>query len=730
VPKNPFWLAPLVGLWLAPGHARGADACLVPQPIQLDETWAEDDPSVHIDAGNMQLQREGGAEFTDGVEIRRGRQRIKAEAARYDKEGRRLSVDGPVEYQAPDLTIRSNDADLDTISQELSFFGASFELPQRPARGGADKLEIRADNSLGLEEVTYTTCPEGKNDWQINASTIDLDIDQGVGTGRNVKLDFKGVPILYLPYISFPISDKRKTGVLIPELRRSTSSGTDLALPYYINLAPNYDLTITPRLLTSRGLQLNSEFRYLLPSHHGNLRMEYLPNDSKLHRDRTLVSAQHVSFFRRAWRLSMDVSDVSDDEYFEDLGSSLSSASRTHLDRRVDFEFFAPNWTFLARAQAFQTIDDQITPDQKPYRRLPQLALQGVWGAGPVNLNLDTEVTSFDRDVGVDGWRFDATPEISVPFERRGMYFTPALAVSYTSYRLDNLSNSTFIDDNPSRTLPIASVDVGMRFERSLRNGRFTQLLQPRLLYVHIPFEQQADLPVFDTIMPDLNLVQLYRKSQFLGPDRIADTDRTSVGFTTRIIDNKTGRERLRATIGQIRYLSAQGVTLAGETPVPEGAAEYLAQVGVHLYGNWNFDVAYQWDDNTSTTTRAETRLQYRPGKGRLFNLAYRFRRGSLEQTDVSAILPIGDRWNLVGRHNFSLRDKTDLESFLGVEYDSCCWRLRVVGRRYVSRSDGQTDNSIAFQLELKGLTNVGDPADKLLERGILGYRDHRDQLP
>ena len=727
MPKNPFWLAPLVGLWLAPGHARGADTCPAPQPIQLDDTWADDDPSVHIDAGNMELQREGGAEFTDGVEIRRGRQRIKAEAARYDNEGRHLSVKGPVEYQAPDLRIRSNDADLDTISQELSFFGASFELPQRPARGGADELEIRADNSLGLEGVTYTTCPQGKDDWQINASKINLDIDQGLGTGRNVKLDFKGVPILYLPYISFPISDQRKTGFLIPELRRSNSSGTDLALPYYINLAPNYDLTLTPRLLTSRGFQLQNEFRYLLPDHSGTLTAEYLPSDSKLNRNRALFSAQHVSFFRRSWRMSMDVADVSDAAYFEDLGSSLSSSSQTHLDRRVDLELFAPNWTFLARAQAFQTIDDQITADQKPYRRLPQLALQGVWRMGPVNLNLDTEVTSFDRDIGVDGWRFDATPQVSFPFERRGMYFTPALAASHTSYQLDNMSTSSFVDDNPSRTLPIASLDAGMRLERSLRNGRFTQLLEPRLLFVHVPFEQQTDIPVFDTILPDLNLVQLYRKSQFLGPDRIADTDQTSIGFTTRIIDNQTGRERLRATVGQIRYFSAQGVTLPGETPISEGTAEYLAEVGVHLYGNWNFDIAYQWNDNTSTTTRAETRLQYRPGKGRLLNLAYRFRRGSLEQTDVSAVLPIGDRWNLVGRHNFSLRDKKALESFLGVEYDSCCWRLRVVGRRYVSRSNGQTENSIAIQLELKGLTSVGDPADKLLERGILGYRDYRD---
>ena len=727
MPKNLFWLVPLIGLWLTPDLARAADACLVTKPFELDDEWADDDPRVKIDAGQVELQREGGAAFSDGVEIRRGKRRLVAEAARYDADGRNLSVDGPVEYQEKDLTIRSLDADLDTVSQQLSFFGASFELPQRPARGAADEIQIRADNTLGLAGVRYTTCPEGKDDWQLHAANINLDIDQGFGTGRNVKLDFKGVPILYFPYISFPISDRRKSGFLVPEFRRSNSSGTDIALPYYLNLAPNYDLTITPRLLSSRGFQLTNAFRYLLPAHEGNLRLEYLPNDSKLGSSRSLGRLNHTSFFRRAWRMSMDISDVSDGEYFEDLGSSLSSASQTHLDRRIDLELFARNWTFLARVQAYQTIDDQIVDDDLPYRRLPQLALQGAWPIRGFNLNVNSELTSFDRETGITGWRFDAAPEISASLGRRGMYVTPSLGVRHTSYQLDDLGGTGFSDDNPSRTLPIASLDAGIRLERQLKKGRFTQLLEPRLLYVHVPFEQQDSLPVFDTIVPDLNLVQLYRKYQFVGADRIADTDQTSVGLTTRIVDNATGRERFSATIGQITYHSAQGVTLPGMTPVDEGSTEYLAELGMHLYGNWNLNLAYQWNEDTGTTTRAETRVQYRPGKGRLLNIAYRFRRGSLEQTDISAVLPVGRRWNLVGRHNFSLRDKSNLESFAGIEYDACCWRLRVVGRRYVSRRTGQVDNSIALQLELKGLTSVGDPADKLLERGILGYGNYRD---
>jgi len=251
------------------------------------------------------------------------------------------------------------------------------------------------------------------------------------------------------------------------------------------------------------------------------------------------------------------------------------------------------------------------------------------------------------------------------------------------------------------------------------------QTLEPRLLYVHVPYREQSALPVFDTILPDLNLVQLYRENRFLGVDRITDTDQLSLGITTRIIETGSGRELMSATIGQALYLSEQGVALPGQSMVGGDSSDYIAELRFLLYENLNFDVGHQWSD--TGTTQSEARLQYRPASKKILNFAYRFRRQSLEQGDVSWSWPLSQSWNFVGRYNFSFRDREPLEQFYGLEFESCCWGLRLVSRRYISKRDGTKDSSIGLQLVLKGMTSVGTAADKLLERGILGYSGDLD---
>ena len=250
-------------------------------------------------------------------------------------------------------------------------------------------------------------------------------------------------------------------------------------------------------------------------------------------------------------------------------------------------------------------------------------------------------------------------------------------------------------------------------------SGR-VQTIEPRILYVNVPFESQADLPVFDTILPDLNLVQLYRENRYLGVDRITDTDQLSVGVTSRIIETGSGRELMSATVGQALYLSDQSVSLPGQAFVVGDSSDYIAELRFLVYDNLNFDVGHQWNENG--TTKSEARLQYRPARNKILNFAYRFREGSLEQGDISWSWPLAQSWNFVGRYNFSLRDDEVLEQFYGLEYESCCWGLRLVGRRYISTRDGTQDSSIGLQLVLKGMTSVGTAADRLLERGILGY--------
>ena len=692
--------------------------------LDTDETEAIQFEAGHIEA---QLGDSPTARMSGGVLVKQGDRLAGAESASYDPDTLALSLEGGVRYEDPNSQITSDSAVFSYSSGHIRFEGADFRLSDGGARGTASALEINREGRLELDDVNYTTCPPGSNDWLIEASDIDLDTEKGVGTAKGVKLRFQGIPILYTPYLSFPIGDARKSGILTPEFGSSGRSGRALSVPYYWNIAPSYDATFTPRLLTDRGLQVQSEFRYMTDRHDGALKFDYLPDDKKIDADRHLLNVEHKSEFAKGLRAFLDYRNASDSRYFEDLGNGLSISSITHLNRSVQFDYYGKRWSMLARIQDYQTIDETILPSDRPYRRLPQILLNGSWPDRALGLRygIDGELVYFDRDVGVTGWRLDAAPQVELPIEKPGWFITPRVILEYTRYELENVAPGDAED--PTRTLPIASLDTGMILERTIgSSGGRIQTLEPRLLYVHVPHREQSGLPVFDTIVPDLNLVQLYRTNRFLGVDRIADTDQLSIGITSRILDVSTGREVVTATIGQALYLSDQGVTLPNQLTSSSTSSDYIAEIRFLLYDHLNFDLGYQWGTGDNGTTQSEARIQYRPQSNKILNLSYRFRRQSLEQGDISLSWPLSTRWNLVGRYNYSFRDKEALEQFIGIEYESCCWGLRLVTRRHISTRDGTRDTSIGLQLVLKGMTSLGTKADRLLENGILGYS--RDQ--
>ncbi|HZW59069.1 MAG TPA: LPS assembly protein LptD [Woeseiaceae bacterium] len=686
--------------------------------------------AVVVDAGQVEatLGDSPHASMSGGVRIWRGERMAGADRAEYDPQQVALILQGNVLYRDPDTEIASRAAVFSYETGSIHFDGAEFRLGQSNSRGAADRIDISREGTIRLDRVNYTTCPPGSNDWLLQAGSINLDTGNGIGKAKNVRLRFQGVPILYAPWLSFPLGDARKSGVLTPEIGNTARSGNEISVPWYWNIRPNHDATITPRLLTDRGVQLGTEFRYLTPRNNGIVDIDYLADDKLFGDSRHLLSLQHKTLFGNGWRNRVDFREVSDSSYFEDLGGSLSASSTTHLNRSIVFDRYGEHWSFFARVQDYQTIDEAITPSDEPYQRLPQLRARGYWPGQPLGFrySMDSEFVYFDRDVGVTGWRLDATPTVEWPVERPGWFLNPALSLRHTQYGLERTAAG--LDDSPARTLPVASLDAGLTLERRAgdENG-LIQTIEPRVLYVHIPYRDQADLPVFDTIVPDLNLVQLYRKNRFLGVDRIADTDQVSIGITSRILNVSSGKELVTATIGQALYLSTQGVQLPTQQLSTSTSSDYIAEVRFLLYDNLNFDVGHQWGAGDSGTTQSEARLQYRPSDNKILNLSYRFRRGSLEQGDVSWSWPIGERWNFVGRYNYSLRDEQALEQFYGLEYESCCWGLRLVSRRHISTRDGTRDSSIGLQLVLKGMTSVGTAADKLLERGILGYTSERD---
>jgi LPS-assembly protein len=712
-----------------PSLAWTADLICLPSPppdTRVEEPPVSADPAeperLEITASQVELSRQDGLDYFGDVRLRYGDRSITAQGATYDRQTGRAEASGAVTYTDPNVSVYGENAEVDTQIEEVFFVNAGFDIPQRPARGSADAIRITNDNVLELSTMRFTTCPMGIDDWELMAENVALDIDEGFGTARGVKLEFKGVPILYTPFLTFPLDDRRKSGFLTPQFSERDRAGLDIRAPYYFNLAPNYDLTIEPRYMALRGLQINTEFRYITQRSDGQLDFDYLHDDHDANIPRHALAFRHRSLLAERWRMLTNLENVSDDAYFEDLGDSQALASQTHLNRFLDFNYRGPYTSMLVRLQGYQTIDTTISEADRPYERVPQILLNGRWAGDLLTFDSTNELVLFERGIGVTGWRLDATEEIGLELDRPGMFLRPTIGVRHTDYWLSDVEPGG--DDRLRRTLPIGSVDAGMIFEREAgADGNRIQTLEPRLLYVRIPFEDQSMLPVFDTIAPDFNLVQLFRKYQYVGADRVADSDQVSFGLTTRYIDRKTGRQIFSATVGQTRYLDEQSVMLPGLPPSTADASDYIAEVAASIADAWRLRVDYQWNSETNGRARAEMSVEYAPEAGRLAGFSYRYREGLLEQGDLSLVWPLGERWRVIGRYSYSFLDEEPLDRFLGWEYEACCWRLRVIGRRYISRRSGESDSSISIQLQLKGFNDEGDPPEMLLDRGILGYR-------
>ena len=714
---------------------EAVDLPAVDLPVPEPALTPEGDERLTISAGQINLVADNIVEFGGEVAFRYGERSISAERASFDLRTETAQVNGTVAYRDRQVAIYGEDAAVDTRGRIITFRGGGFELPLRGAQGTAEAIQIRGDNTIGLRSVNFTTCVTDPPDWELLARELEMDVDEGFGTARGFRLMFKGIPVLASPWLTFPLDDRRKSGVLTPSFTNRDSTGLDISMPVYLNLAPNYDLTFTTRYMRRRGSQAISEFRYLLPRTEGQVRFEYLPKDADLGITRHYLSYVNETALSEAWRIEADIQDISDFFYFEDMHNNLSVASQTHLNRAIELSYRAPRWSFLGRIQDVQTIDPFIGPGSEPYRRVPQFLISGNWRRNVFRMTSRNELVQFDRPIGTTGWRLDLDEELSLDFRRPGMFLTPALALRQTNYLLDEESVERFgfpdgvREADISRTLPIASLDAGLTFERTAPARGWVQTLEPRALYVHVPFEEQSHLPLFDTIEPTFNFVQLFRKYRYLGTDRIADTDQISVGVTTRLLDLESGRERLSGTLGQTRYLSPQRVTLHRKSFPLGSASDYIAEVVMSLQPSWRLGVDYQWDSEAAETSRTEARFEYRPSQDRMLGVAYRYQEGVLEQGDFSVAWPVGGAWKIIARANYSFLDEKPLERFLGWEFVSCCWRMQVYGRDYISRRTGESDRSLTIQFLLRGFTDPGESAETLLERGILGYRRF-DNLP
>jgi LPS-assembly protein len=706
-------------LLLAGSLARAAGLCPLPEEIDLGPI--DTSGRIEVSADRAEVTAAGDSEFSGGVSIQRGAQRLETEGATWHREAGKVTALSGARYLQPGLEVRADSLEYVPAEGRATLAGARYRLPRQPATGGAERLEARESGHISMDGVTYTTCPEDDPDWLLSIDRLRLNTEREVGEARRVTLRFFDVPVIYWPYLSFPLSDRRKSGFLVPEFGQSTRSGFEVKTPYYFNLAPNYDYTLTPVLLTKRGLQLDNRFRYLSSRSEGVVDFDYLYHDSALPANdaRAYFNLTHVTRLESGWRLTAALEDVSDTDYFQDLGRGPHITSRTHVERRLQADYAGEIWRVTARMQNFRTLDLGIPEDERPYARLPQVMASGLWREGPLGLNwqLNTEAAAFARDVGAEGGRAVFEPGVSLPLEAAGFFLTPSASVRMVQYYLDEPVTD---DRSPGYVAPILSVDSGLLFDRQFSSNRFIQTLEPRALYAFIPRRDQDALPLFDSARPDFNYVQLFRPNRYLGVDRLGDTNQLSVGLTTRLLEAASGREFLSASLGKAWYFDDPEVTLPGEDPDRASSSPIVLELGLGLFNHWNADIGYQWDNSARETRLAQFRVQYQLTPNRVINLGYRYRPELLEDIAFSVGWPLAERWSFVSALEYSLRDKTSVDQLVGLRYESCCWAVSFSASEQVSRRDGSTDTAVRLQIEFKGLGGGG--ARARFESAILGY--------
>jgi len=667
----------------------------------------------------------GGDTILEGnVQVLQGDRELRANHGHYDPTHTAFELEGGVEYSDPLIHVTGATGNY-AQNGGADFSAAQFELHQPPSRGSADVMHLTPDGKIHLEHVRFTTCPKEDAVWQLRANEIVLDTHDRIGAAHQTKVDFKGVPVLYLPYLSFPLSSDRKSGFLFPTIGNSSTSGLQIAVPYYWNIAPNLDATIEPMEYQKRGVDLGGEVRYLTSAEHGEFAFDFLPNDRLDNgEDRSYIKLRHVTELPDDFRLSINAENVSDQEYFQDFSQGTAATSTAFLERSARLTYRDENWRLSADLQQFQTLvpTDILSTFERPYAEVPRIVADGNFALGnaeQLRYGFDSELVDFTRAVGVKGWRFDLLPAVSLDFSTPGYFVRPGVAWRFTQYALADTAPGQ--ESSPSRALPTASVDAGLLFEREA--GARLLTLEPRVLYVYTPYRAQDQLPLFDTALPDLNLVELYRTNRYVGADRVGDADQVSVGATSRLLDAHDGTQFLAATLGQIYYFKTPRVLLPDELPETGGSSDMVAQLDLTAYKHWSANLDLEWDPRDFAGERTEASVQYHPAPQQVLNLTYRLQRDRLRQVEGSGAWPVARNWNAYARVVYSLLDQKMLDQFAGFEYGACCWKLRLVGRRYLNNPQGREATGVYLQVELTGLASVGSAADALLTEAIPGYK-------
>lgn len=703
---------------------------LIPlRPGYTDATTPAD--SVEVRADTSRLVEDGVSQFTGDVEVVRGAASLRAEVVTHDGVNDLFTAEGRAHLWDRSVTWSGERATFDHNAEVTELSEGRYWLLNGQGRGYALRLHNDAKANLTvLDGVNYSTCPLSDEAWRVSASKIKLDHNADRGSALNAVLRVHDVPIFYFPYLSFPLSEERKSGLLTPSIRSTNRSGLDTRIPYYWNIAPNRDATITPRVLSDRGVLLETEYRYLSENYEGRANVEYLPGDSLAQgRDRSLLAFTHTqSFFERRGHLFATVNNVSDDEYFEDFGGSIAATSQRFLNRELNFRYVGITNFVTAIARSYQAIDPTIPDNAKPYRLLPHVDYTGVLpiAGSAFTPIMRLQTTYFDHDTRVTAGRVELAPTLQHSYWKPWLTVLSRLTLRHSEYLLDD--PAARYADRESRSVPVASIDARLFAERDLKllGENHLQTFEPRLFYLLAPHVPQDDIPVFDSGLFEISFRNIFLENRFAGGDRVGDANQVTAAVTSRLLATDSGRELGRLSAGQIFYLRDREVALPNALGEDDSVSELIGEAAVSLGPDWTMRGTLQWDPNQPRTEKSAVTLRYRPNLDTVLNFGYRLRRAvtDVEQTDISFRLPILENLAVIGRWNFSMIDKRTLEAIGGIEFESCCWGLRLVGRRFLRNAAGQFDTAVFAQIEFRGLGGVGQKSDSFLRRAIAGYVD------
>ena len=694
--------------------------------------------------------------FTGNVDLTRADQHLLANKASYDTVADTMDAQGNVIYSESTLALASDTASLSLGKDQARLRKAQFIAAEAPLRGTADVMYRDSKSLSRYHEATFTSCPPGNQDWVAHAERVKINRETGRGSAKNAWLEFKGVPVLYTPYIAFPTDDRRSTGFLAPTWGSTERNGFDFSAPFYWNIAPNYDTVITPRFMERRGGMLRNKFRYMTEMSKGQFGAEILPYDQLKDKSRYSATFEDKTQFTDTLRTTADLNYVSDKEYFNDMNNALGFQTNRFLPSTA-YAYYSglPYTSFSTGIQHYQSVDKTIQDSDMPYDILPRVNLNFNRGFDtlPVNLAMDNQYSYFYHTDLVNGQRFNAAPSVSLPLEASAGFFIPKITGQFTQYELSSQTTKEINVNQPqsiNRALPIFSVDSGLMFEKDINLGGsgYTHTIEPRAFYLYIPRKDQTDIPLFDTAAYDTNFYSLFRENRFSGSDRIQDANQITLAATTRLIDSGTGLEPAKLSLGQILYFQDRTVDLdyLNDTRAPETSdtSNFVGELSGQMTKHLSYTTGAQWDPLTNGFSRAQAGLKYRNQPDQIFDVGYRWRayneadiyqmtKDDISQSDVSFRWPLAAGWYGLGRWQYSFNFAKTTESFIGIEKETCCWRLRVIGRRYINGAtttnilapDAKPENAVFVQLELKGLTSFGDQVDTFLQRNLSGYRPY-----